>query len=138
MISRDDCIAAAAAVMAGAGHEGRTYDITGPELISYAELAALFSEMSGRPIAYRAVDDEGMYAFFDSLGIPRRARDDHVVDGFGWCSDDMVSFEATLRQGGFAVISDDVLRLTGRAPESVRDFMMRHKDQILAAVSAPA
>ena len=87
---------------------------------------------------YRAVDDEGMYAFFDSLGIPRRARDDHVVDGFGWCSDDMVSFEATLRQGGFAVISDDVQRLTGRAPESVRDFMLRHKDQILAAASAHA
>lgn len=133
MISRDDCIAAAAAVMGSEGHEGRTYDITGPELISYAELAALFSEISGRPIAYRSVDDEGMYAFFDSIGIPRRAKDDHVVDGFGWCSDDMVSFEATIREGGFAVISDDVLRLTGRAPESVRDFMLRHKDQILAA-----
>jgi NAD(P)H dehydrogenase (quinone) len=133
MISREDCIAAAAAVMAGSGHEGATYDITGPELIAYAELARLFSEMSGRPIAYRAVDDEGMYAFFDSLGIPRRAKDDHVVEGFGWCSDDMVSFEATIRQGGFAVISDHVLRLTGRQPESVRDFMMRHKDQILAA-----
>ena len=136
MVSREDCIAAAAAVMAGSGHEGRIYDITGPALISYAELAQLFSEMSGRPIAYRAVDDEGMYAFFDSLGIPRRARDDHVVDGFGWCSEDMVSFEATIRQGGFAVLSDDVLRLTGRAPESVRDFMLRHKDQILAAAAA--
>ena len=94
--------------------------------------------MSGRTIVYRAVDDEGMYAFFDSLGIPRRAQDDHVVDGFGWCSEDMVSFEATIRQGGFAVLSDDVLRLTGRRPESVRDFLMRHKEQILAAAAAPA
>jgi NAD(P)H dehydrogenase (quinone) len=76
-----------------------------------------------------------MYAFFDSLGIPRRARDDHVVDGFGWCSDDMVSFEATIRQGGFAVLSNDVLHLTGRAPEPVRDFLMRHRDQILAAAA---
>lgn len=136
MISRDDCIAAAAAVLAGSGHEDRIYDITGPELISYADLARWFSEMSGRTIEYRAVDDAGMYAFFDSLGIPRSAKDDHVVGGFGWCSDDMVSFEATIRQGGFAVISDDVLSLTGRAPEPVRDFLMRHKDQILAAAAA--
>lgn len=138
MVSREDCIAAAAAVMAGSGHEGQTYDITGPALISYAELAQLFGEMSGRPISYRSVDDEAMYTFFDSLGIPRRAQDDHVIDGFGWCSDDMVSFEATLRQGGFAVLSDDVLRLTGRAPESVHNFMARHKDQILAAAAAHA
>ncbi|HSI56152.1 MAG TPA: SDR family oxidoreductase [Ideonella sp.] len=136
MVTRDDCIAAAAAVMAGTGHEGQTYDITGPELIAYAELARLFSEMSGRPIAYSAVDDEGMYAFFDSLGIPRTAQDDHVVDGFGWCSEDMVSFEATIRQGGFAVLSDHVQRLTGRAPESAASFLMRHKDQILAAAAA--
>lgn len=136
MISRDDCVAAAAAALASDGHEGRVYDITGPDLISYADLARWFSEMSGRAIEYQSVDDEGMYAFFDALGVPRRARDDHVVDGFGWCSDDMVSFEATIRQGGFAVISNDVLHLTGKAPEPVRDFLMRHRDQILAAAAA--
>jgi hypothetical protein len=33
------------------------------------------------------------------------------------------------------VISNDVLHLTGRAPEPVRDFLMRHRDQILAAAA---
>lgn len=132
MVSREDCIAAAAAVMAGSGHENRVYSITGPELITYEELTQLFAELSGRPIEYRAVDDAAMYAFFDSLGVPRSAKDDYVVSGFGWCSDDMVSFEVTIRQGGFAVISDDVRNLTGRAPESVRSFLMRHRKQVLA------
>lgn len=135
MVAREDCIAAGAAVMASSGHEGQTYDITGPELISYRQLAALFAELSGRPIVYRAVDEEGLYAFFDSLGVPRTARDDHVVDGFGWCSQDMVSFEAAIRDGGFEVLSDHVEQLTGRQPLSVRDFMYRHKADVLAAAT---
>jgi NAD(P)H dehydrogenase (quinone) len=135
MVTRDDCIASAVAVMAGPGHEGRSYDITGPELISYRQLATLFAELCGKPIEYRAVDDDGMYAFFDSLGVPRTARDDHVVDGFGWCSEDMVSFEAAIRQGGFEVLSNHVAQLTGRQPESVRDFIYRHKAAVLAATA---
>jgi len=136
MISREDCIRAAAAVLASDGHEYQQYDITGPELVSYPELAELARELSGQPIAYKEVDDAGMYAFFDQLGIPRSARDDYVINGYGWCSDDMVSFGATIRQGGFAVISDDVQRLTGRAPISVRDFLTRERDVILARARA--
>jgi len=136
MISREDCIRAAVAVLSTDGHENRQYDITGPELVSYPELAKLARELSGRPIEYKEVDDAGMYAFFDQLGIPRSARDDYVVNGYGWCSDDMVSFGATVRQGGFAVISDDVQRLTGRAPISVRDFLTREREVILARAHA--
>jgi len=132
MISREDCIRAAIAVLTSDGHKNHQYDITGPELVSYPELAELARELSGCPIAYREVDDAGMYAFFDRLGIPRSARDDYVVNGYGWCSDDMVSFGATVRQGGFAVISDDVQRLTGRTPMSVREFLTRERDIILA------
>lgn len=131
MLSREDCIAAAIAVMAGDGHAGHCYDITGPALIHYSELAALFSGMSAKPIEFREVGEAGMYAFFDGLGIPRSAQDDLVVDGFGWCSDDMVSFESTIRDGGFAVLSDDVERLTGRPAESVFSFLNRHREETL-------
>ncbi len=130
MISRDDCIRAAVAVLTTEGHQGKTYDITGPELISYRELCDLISELGGKPIAYKDITDEELYAFFDSLGIPRTAQDDHVVDGFGWCSDDMVSFEATIRNGGFAIVSDDVEQLTGQRPETVREFLTRYRDRL--------
>ncbi len=133
MLSREDCVAAAAAVLGSDGHENQKYDITGPALIHYSELAQLFAEMSGRSIEFKEVGEAGMYAFFDSLGIPRSAKDDHVVDGFGWCSDDMVSFEATIRDGGFAVLSDDVEKLTGRPAESVAAFLTRYRDVTLRA-----
>ena len=40
-VSREDCAAAAAAALTGDGHEDRVYDITGPELVTQAQLAAL-------------------------------------------------------------------------------------------------
>jgi NAD(P)H dehydrogenase (quinone) len=131
MISREDCIRAAVAVMGTEGHQGQSYDITGPELISYRELCDLVSELADRPITYRGISADELYAFFDSLGIPRAAQDDHVVDGFGWCSDDMVSFETMIKNGGFAVISDDVEKLTGQRPETVREFLTRYRERLL-------
>ena len=132
MVTREDCIRAAIAALATPGHQGVTYNITGPELIRYQDLCALASELSGRDIQYIPVDEEGRYAFFDSIGVPRSAKDDLVVNGFGWCSDDMVSFETTIRIGGFAVISDDVEKLTGKKPESVRSFLSRSAETFRA------
>jgi NAD(P)H dehydrogenase (quinone) len=138
LVTRDDCIAAAVAVLAGQGHEHerKTYDITGPDLLTYRELAALVSEITGHSISYKEVGAEGMYALFDAIGIPRSAEDDRVVNGFGWCSDDMVSFELTIASGDFAIRSDDLENLTGRKPESMRHFMMRHRDQLMAVQPA--
>src|SRR5215210_245600 len=48
-VSREDCAAAAAAVLTTEGHKGRAYDITGPESFSQGDVAALLSEVSGGP-----------------------------------------------------------------------------------------
>ena len=48
-VSREDCAAAAAAALTTDGHEDRVYDITGPELVTQAQLAALVSDITGRP-----------------------------------------------------------------------------------------
>jgi NAD(P)H dehydrogenase (quinone) len=132
LVTRNDCIAAAVAVLAGNHHERKSYDITGPELLSYRELAAIVTDITGHAINYQEVGADGMYALFDSLGIPRSAEDDRVVNGFGWCSDDMVSFERTIAVGDFAVLSDNFEKLTGRKPESMRNFLLRHREQLLA------
>lgn len=49
-VTRADCAAAAAAVLATPGHENRIYDITGPESIGTREIAAAASAVSGRQI----------------------------------------------------------------------------------------
>jgi len=49
-VSREDCAAAAAAVLSTPGHEGKAYDITGPELLGVRETAAVASAVTGKPI----------------------------------------------------------------------------------------
>ncbi|HEX7759320.1 MAG TPA: SDR family oxidoreductase [Caulobacteraceae bacterium] len=121
-VARDDCVACAVAVLAGQGHEGRTYNVTGPELLTYRQAAQIVAEAGGRPVDYVATDDNGLYAMFDAMGVPREPVDDLVVGGNPWCSDDMVTFEAGIRGGHFDVLTDDVERLTGRGPRSLRDL----------------
>ena len=123
MVWRDDCVASAVAVLTGTGHEGQTYNITGPELQSFAEVTALMAEITGVPLSCMAVDDEGQYAMFDAMGIPRRPVDDQAVNGIPWNSDDMVTFGQAIREGFLSVCTDDVARLTGQPARSVRQMI---------------
>ena len=132
-VTRDDCVRAAVAVLAGDGHHDTLYNITGPDLLSFREVAAIIAEIAEAPIEYVVVDDEAMYAFFDSLSIPCEAVPDQVVNAIPWSSDDMVSFERAVREGHIAVISDDVERLTGRKPTSLSDFALSRKPELMAA-----
>jgi NAD(P)H dehydrogenase (quinone) len=134
-VCRDDCVAAAVAVLQGEGHENQVYQLTGPELVSYREVAALVSELTARPIRFTPTDEAGLYAMFDALGIPRQPVDDLSVNNFPWNSDDMVSFEIAVRDGHFAVISDDFERLTGRPPKSLRALIEQHLDTIRTAAA---
>lgn len=50
-VTREDCAAAAAAVLTSPGHDNKAYDITGPELIGPREIAAAASAVTGKPIS---------------------------------------------------------------------------------------
>ncbi len=133
-VTRSDCVASAVAVMTTAGHRNTVYNITGPELLSFRDVAAIASAVSGRPIQYLDVDDETLYRHFDALGVPREALDDHTVNGFPWSSNDMVSFEQGIRGGFLAVLSEDVERLTGRAPRSLSSYFREQQDALRSIV----
>ena len=126
MISRDDCVAAAVAVLTTPGHENKAYDLTGPELLSIPQAVRMIAELSGKPVVADYVSDEDMFAHFDALGFPRQASD-HVDPERPWSSDGMVSFERAIREGYFAVLSDDVEKLTGRKPRPLRDVLIQYQ-----------
>lgn len=127
MVWREDCVASAVAVLTGTGHEEQIYNITGPELQTFADVSQLLSDIVDRPVNYVAVDDETQYAIFDAMGIPRQPVDDQYVNGIPWNSDDMVSFGRAVREGYLEICSDDVQRLTGRPAHSVRQLIEDHK-----------
>lgn len=137
LVDRDDCVACAVAVLTSPGHENRLYNITGTELWSFKQMAELASELTGKPIEYVRVSDEQLYAHLDSMGIPRNALQEFNIDGYAWCSDDMVSYEREVRNGRFALTSSDIHTLLGREPKSFRTFVEERADR-LKAIAAGA
>lgn len=133
MVWRDDCVESAVAVLTGDGHENRTYNITGPQLQTFTEVAALMAQITGRPVEHVALDDKAQYAMFDAMGIPRRPVDDQSVAGIPWNSDDMVTFGQAIRKGFLEICTDDVERLTGRKARSVRQMIEDNVEMLRGA-----
>jgi len=136
MVWREDCVECALAVLTGEGHKGQVYNITGPQLQTFAEVTAIMAEVTGVPLDYVAVDDDGQYAIFDAMGIPRRPVDDQYVGGIPWNSDDMVTFGQAIREGFLEICSYDVERLTGRPARSVRQMIEENAEMLRAAAQS--
>jgi len=127
VISRDDCVAAAVGVLTQDGHENKAYDITGPDLWTLPDAMALVAEMAGKPITVEDVDDEGMYRYFDSIGAVRKAEDLTPDTPIPWASEGMVTFGQSIREGFMDIESDDVERITGKKPRTLRSVFEQYQ-----------
>jgi NAD(P)H dehydrogenase (quinone) len=113
-VAREDCAAAAAAVLTGDGHEHHVYDVTGPELLSKRDEAAMLTEIGGRPVEVIGVDDDTFIAELGGLGLPQAAA---VM---------IASFGAAIREGYLDQLGDGVQQLTGRPPRALREVFEAH------------
>ncbi|HTY94322.1 MAG TPA: SDR family oxidoreductase [Steroidobacteraceae bacterium] len=120
-VSKKDCVDSAVAVLTTPNHEGAVYEITGPELLSFADCARIAAEVTGKPIRFVNVSHEAMQARFDAAGVPRRHIEGTLHQAAGaWGSEEMMSYERGIREGYFAVASHHVKLLTGHQALSLR------------------
>jgi NAD(P)H dehydrogenase (quinone) len=68
--TRADYAEAVAAVLAGAGHEGQTYELAGDQAWTLSNLAAEISRQTGRTIPYRNLPTAEYAAILTSVGLP--------------------------------------------------------------------
>jgi NAD(P)H dehydrogenase (quinone) len=121
-VSKQDCVAAAVAVLTTPGHEGAVYEITGPELLTFEDCARIAAEVTGKPIKFVNVSHAVMQARFDAAGVPRRHIEGTLHEQAGaWGSEEMMSYERAIREGYFAIASHHVKLLTGRPARSLRE-----------------
>ena len=119
--TREDCARVAAAALLQARDDDRcTLDVTGPALLSQADLARTAAEISGRPVEYVPISIDAAIAGLVAAGLPRP-----VAEIFA-------SFDVAIARGLLAVVSDTVERLTGRAPRRVADFLAEHRAALVA------
>jgi NAD(P)H dehydrogenase (quinone) len=110
-VARDDIADVAVSVLLGEGHDGRTYDMTGPEALTMAETAAILGRVTGRPISYLEETLKEARASRAPTGAP----DWEIV---GW-----VTSYAAIASGEMDVVSDNVERLTGHPPWALEPFL---------------
>ena len=111
-VARADVAAVAAAVLTDpSAHAGATYDLTGPEALSFPEIATVVGAHLGREVTFHDETVEEAYA-------SRRAR-----EAPDWQYDAWVSTYTAIAAGEVETVSDDVHRLTGRAPVSLAELL---------------
>jgi NAD(P)H dehydrogenase (quinone) len=114
-VTREDCArAAAGALLLPATNQ--TYTVTGPEALTNAEIAAIASDLTGKPLAVIDVTDEQLAGGAKAAGVP-----DFVIDNF------IVPFDRNAREGKVASVTDAVEKLWGSKPTSVREFLAANK-----------
>jgi uncharacterized protein YbjT (DUF2867 family) len=109
-----DVAAAAVAVLLQDGHERQTIDLTGPEALTFADLAARLSDAAGRKVSYRDLSDEEHMERLLAAGFPE------------WRADSTVALNRAFHDGDYAVLTDAVVRLTERAPRTFEEFVRDH------------
>lgn len=108
---RDDCAAAAAAVLVGDGHDAKCYDVTGARLLDDRAIATTLGERHGRPVDVVTVSDEAYRDGLVAAGLPAELAD--VLTGFG----------ESIRAGLLETSLGDFEALTGRPPVTIEEFL---------------
>jgi len=112
---RDVAAVAAAVLTATDDHAGRTYTLTGPELLSVPDQAAQLATALGRPVA---VVDQSLDEARSGMLASGMAPDvvDPMIAGMGW-----------VRAGRNAVVTGDVAALLGRPPGRFAGWVHDHR-----------
>jgi uncharacterized protein YbjT (DUF2867 family) len=115
MVDTRDVAAVASVVLTESGHAGEHYDVTGPEALSYHDVASKLSSALGREIAYVDAPDDAV----------RRA-----LRGFGldqWFVDALIGLYQDYRRSGTdgyaSAVTNTLERVTGRPPRSLDDLL---------------
>jgi uncharacterized protein YbjT (DUF2867 family) len=96
-----DIAAVAVAALTEPGHQGKAYDVTGPESLSMAELAGKLSAAAGKAVRYVDVPPAAARAAMIGMGLPE------------WMADGLVELYAEFAAGKYAAVSSVVRQATG-------------------------
>jgi len=105
-----DIAAVAAAALTEGGHEGKIYDITGPEALTHYEMAEKLSHALSRQIQFVNVSPEVMRGALVAAGLP------------DWQAEGVIEDYAHYSRGEAAAVATGVLDATHRPPRCFDDF----------------
>ncbi|WP_299882806.1 NAD(P)H-binding protein [uncultured Sulfitobacter sp.] len=109
IIDIDDIADVVVAALTEDGHVGERYEVTGPRLMTFAEMAEVLTQTLGRPIQHIPISFEDFHANVAASG------DDFVADVFTQIARETLD-------GRNAYVTDGVERALGRKPRDFAQF----------------
>lgn len=106
--SRKDYAEAAAIVVSGDGHEGKTYELAG-EAWDYYKLAETASELLNKKVKYKPIKSKKRLRHLKFFGLPKPI------------AEFVTSLDESIRDGALEGPGDDLEKLLGRRPESIKE-----------------
>lgn len=110
LIDSRDISEFAAHVLTTAGHEGKTYTLTGPASISMHQVAAAIGEAIGKAIKYVPVTVEAQRQSILQMGMDE------------WMANLLGDYSAAYSANWGDLVTDDFQRVMGKAPRSIVQF----------------
>ncbi|MGW3174710.1 NmrA family NAD(P)-binding protein [Streptomyces sp. NPDC001153] len=110
----DIAAAAAETLLDPETHADATYSLTGPQALTFREVAGTIAAVSGHPVAYHDIDQEAWISGALAAGVPA---DFAVI--MRWLTDAIIA-------GSGATPTGDIEKVTGRPATTFRAFAERH------------
>jgi uncharacterized protein YbjT (DUF2867 family) len=110
-VTRADIADVAVACLLDDEHDDRVYDLTGPALLTMADVAATLGRVLGQDVRYEGETLEEAYASRAVYGAP------------DWQVEAWVSSYTAIAAGELDVVSDDVERVAGHTPSTLEAFL---------------
>lgn len=115
MVDTRDVAAVAAVALTESGHAGTHYDVTGPEALSYADVATKLTAALGRSITYVDAPDAAALQALLGAGLNE------------WFANALVGLYQDYRRSGTdgyaARVTDTVQRVSGNKPRTLDDLL---------------
>lgn len=113
-IDTRDIGAAAAVVLTQPGHDGRIYELSGPEALAYADVTQRIGKLIGRKVDYVAVPDQAAYQAMLGMQMPA---------DYAW---GLTTLNQGARQGNAEGVTQTFELLTGKAPRTMDAFLQEN------------
>jgi len=121
-----DIAVVAAKSLPGGEHSGKTYELNGPEALTYSELAAKIAKHSGRDVQYVDIPAEKQRQAMLASGMPE------------WQADALLDLQAYYVNGKGGKIDGLLEQLLGRPPITMDQFLADFAGEFRAEPEAPA
>ncbi len=123
MIDVRDIAEITATILTSDGHANKTYDLTGPESLSFHDVARIIGEVRGKAVTYVPVTPEAAETAMKEQGMS------------DWEAHALAEIQALFGTGAYAEVLPDAEGLLGRKPRAFAEFARDYADAFSPATA---